>query len=277
MLTIAALAAVLASTACFHTSRTALRGRHRRVLGVCAAGGDGRGDGREEALVEIKAAGPKGMGAFASRAIAKGAWVCRYHGVEITLLETQLRYVEEEPEYLFMLNETLYLDAQESGHFSRFFNHEEHGNLDFEVDDVTRRVDFYAARAIEPGEELTFDYSADYWTWSAAQPAPGTDSRDFSLPPPPEGLPPPPPGPRPLTPTTLTELARTTSLDDEEARLAVLRALEYFGATRLGPSSLRVPFGVGADASWQEVDPGRAPLELLRRAAVACISAVEGL
>ena len=50
------------------------------------------------------------------------------------------------------------LDATNSTHFSRFFNHEEFGNLNFTVNPAERRVDFYASTAIPAGDELTFDY-----------------------------------------------------------------------------------------------------------------------
>ena len=83
----------------------------------------------------------------------------------------------------------------------------------------------------------------------------------------------PPPGPKPLTPTTLHDLDKVDmSKKPDEARAALLRCLEFYGAVRLDEDLVRVPFGIGADASAREVDPRKAPLELLREAALACVS-----
>ena len=59
-------------------------------------------------------------------------------------------------DYLFGVGE-LQIDAQNSTHFSRYFNHAEYGTLTAAVDSERRRVDFFAARDITAGEELTFD------------------------------------------------------------------------------------------------------------------------
>ena len=66
-------------------------------------------------------------------------------------------------------------------------NHDERGNLNFNVRAAERRVDFYAAQHIDVGEELTFDYGAAFWFASGngaagpSRPAEGTDSRTFEL------------------------------------------------------------------------------------------------
>ena len=57
----------------------------------------------------------------------------------------------------------------------RFANHSSAGpNLFYDVVKVRRqrhkRVAFYAARPIEPGEELVFDYGAEYWSNRGAVP-----------------------------------------------------------------------------------------------------------
>ena len=89
---------------------------------------------RREASVAVRPAGlGKGQGAFAAEPIAAGAWVCEYVGQPVTLLETTQRYQGVDPEYLFQLNPDLYLDAMDSKHFSRFFNHDQKGNLNFTV------------------------------------------------------------------------------------------------------------------------------------------------
>ena len=75
-----------------------------------------------------------GMGAFAASPLAAGQWIGRYVGTPVTLLQTTQRYVDEDPEYLFQITPDLYLDAMDSTHTSRFFNHHQSGNLNFTVD-----------------------------------------------------------------------------------------------------------------------------------------------
>ena len=115
--------------------------------------------GAKELRVDVAPAPGKGMGAFAAEPAAKGTWICTYEGELLTLIETEQRYRYEEPAYLFTVTPDLYRDANFSTHFSRYFNHDEHGNLDHKVDVREQRIDFYALRDIEAGEELTFDCS----------------------------------------------------------------------------------------------------------------------
>ena len=51
----------------------------------------------------------------------------------------------------------LYLDAMDSTHFSRYFNHDQFGNLNFSVDVEAQRIDFFTSRQVHIGDELTFD------------------------------------------------------------------------------------------------------------------------
>ena len=126
-----------------------------------------RGPNSEEELrITVGPAGAKGDGAFAAEPAAPGRWICRYHGPLLSLLETQLAYDENDPSYLFMINPDLYIDGNSSGHFSRYFNHDQRGNLNFTVDEPNARVDFFAAAPLQVGDELTFDYGV---TWLVAQ------------------------------------------------------------------------------------------------------------
>jgi hypothetical protein len=234
---------------------------------------------RREARVDVLPAGVKGQGCFAAEPIAAGTWICSYMGGGpygerglVSLLDTTKRYSESEPEYLFQLTPELYLDAMDSRHFSRFFNHHQNGTLDFTVDAAARRVDFFAAREIELGEELSFDYGESYWAGSAYPPAAETDSRSFALPRETRE----PQNPPPLTPTSSSsEIDRTVALPESEARAALLRCLEYFGATRVsgaqGEVRLRIPLGVGATAQTQDIIADMEPIVTLERAARQCI------
>ncbi|KAL1508834.1 hypothetical protein AB1Y20_004929 [Prymnesium parvum] len=227
-----------------------------------------------ELQVEVRPVAGKGMGAFAAEPAQKGTWVCSYRGEALTLLETMRLYAEREPEYLFAITPDLYIDANLSTHFSRYFNHDEHGNLRHTVDVAGRRVDFFAARDIGVGEELTFNYGAGYWLASRKEPLPGTDSRDFSL-----------PVERtsvsghalPLTPRTADEMEALLHLPVEEARAGCMRTLEYYGATRRSGGVVEVPLGLGPTAERMVVDPEKASLGLLYEAAFACCRQSEQL
>ena len=125
---------------------------------------------------------------FAARNFAAGEYIGPYVGTLTTDDETIARYCAEnilsaslKCDYLFYVNDTYSLDAQNSTHFSRYFNHAEHGNLVSSTDEDELRVDFYAARDIAADEELTFDYGVRYWLWRDA-PSADSDSRNFSEP-----------------------------------------------------------------------------------------------
>ena len=240
------------------------------------------GSSASELRVEIRSAGGKGDGAYAAEPAAAGRWIARYEGVPVTLLQTVQRYTDADPEYLFQITPDLYLDAMDSKHLSRFFNHHEHGNLNFTVDKEALRVDFFAARDIAIGDELCFDYGMSYWAGSGVTPSAETDSRDYtqyeeeraagrltSIR---------PKGPPPITPRNRRELDELTKLaDKQEVRAGLLRCLEYFGAQRIDEHVVRIPLGLGADADSSEVDPRTVPLTTLEVAASVCVEQAAAL
>ena len=129
---------------------------------------------RLKALQQKKAqlsgnAGVKGLGAFAARDLEAGEYVGPYVGTLTTDEETIARYCAEnilsaslECDYLFHVNDTYSIDAQNSTHFSRYFNHAEHGNLEVEVDEEARRIEFRAARAIAAHGHSALSYGTGY-------------------------------------------------------------------------------------------------------------------
>jgi SET domain-containing protein len=148
----------------------------------------------------------KGLGAFAEADIPAGAHVCSYRGELLSRKEVLERYGTRGGEYLFELAEDIFIDGAETSHSSRFINHGypagnllpapctgvslaaapaddrgSHGPPSASVSaphaQQALRVDFFAARAIHKGEELTFDYGVPYWVARGSGPAPGTDSR----------------------------------------------------------------------------------------------------
>jgi hypothetical protein len=118
--------------------------------------------GAAEAKVDVRPAGPCGMGAFAAEPITTGTWIGSYVGLLTTREETDDRYSWEEgdtPDYLFTLShgEGLEVDAENSTHFSRYINHHENGTLHVQVSAEERSIEFFAACDVGVGEELTFD------------------------------------------------------------------------------------------------------------------------
>jgi hypothetical protein len=257
-----------------------------------------------EAKVRVSPVGSIGMGVFAVEAIPQGRWVCSYVGVLSTNAECDDRYrgaghalSPGEGDYLFRIDDDVCMDAQNSTHHSRFFNHDEHGNLDVNVTVDERRVDFWALRDVAAGEQLTFDYGMAYWRHRDG-PLESTDSRDYSDAawrrrdveasrlcnrfPLPVGA------EVPLTPVRPIEVQAALMLPEAQCRPAMLRALEFFGATRAGApaaaptrpahsattasagaraaasddgSTLTIPFGVKASSLTREVDPNAVSID----------------
>ena len=136
--------------------------------------------------------------------------------------------------------------ANASTHASRYFNHDEHGTLNFTVSYDEQRVEFFAARAIAPGEELTFDYGVGFWMASRSVPLAGTDSRSFELRA--ETADEKPRGPPPPVPMTVSQLDALDAAPVSERRLAMLRCLDYLGAERGDAGELLVPTSLGGTA-----------------------------
>ena len=164
-------AAALAPTRCLPSARRTRRLRCCELPSE-ATGSTGQTETRQtEAALErpiaVRAVPGKGFGAFAVAAVPAGARVCSYHGEALTQRRVAQRYgagAASQADYLFELRppsaeaEGLYVDAAESQHPSRFINHAEDGNLlPSPVGRPHERIDFYAARPIQPGEELCFD------------------------------------------------------------------------------------------------------------------------
>ena len=134
--------------------------------------------------MDVKDCGSKGLGAFAAEDRQQGQWVCDYQGELIDFAQRAVRYVSEEPEYLFHLGggavagSHVYIDAVDSDHASRAINHAQDACLEPRVTLSERRVAFYALRDIKAGDELSFDYGEQYWLERGL--AQEDDSRDYS-------------------------------------------------------------------------------------------------
>ena len=109
---------------------------------------------------EVRPSAIAGMGAFATRAIGKGARVIEYTGERISPAEADRRYQpgasSDERVLLFSVDDRVTIDAGAGGNEARFINHSCEPNCE----SVTqrRRVYIVALRKIDVGDELTYDY-----------------------------------------------------------------------------------------------------------------------
>lgn len=123
----------------------------------------------------------KGWGLRTLESIKKFTFVCEYAGELISTQDAKKRAQElthETGNYLIVLREhssknqvlRTHVDARFHGNASRFVNHSCSPNLvmvPVRVDSIVPRLALFAARNIDTGEELSFDYSGEFEVWPA--------------------------------------------------------------------------------------------------------------
>ena len=78
----------------------------------------------------VSAGTGKGLGVFAAEHAHVQRWVGSYHGERLSIREFSHRYRRgNDPVYGFRLSQSIIIDGRNSTHFSRYINHDEHGNL----------------------------------------------------------------------------------------------------------------------------------------------------
>jgi uncharacterized protein len=98
-----------------------------------------------------------GKGCFANEPIKKGESICFFEGEETTWEESERRYIEgkdrlDDP---FQINENKYIELSEP---YIYFNHSCNPNSGFRG-----KKEMIAIKNINPGEEITYDYSTVCW------------------------------------------------------------------------------------------------------------------
>ena len=100
----------------------------------------------------------QGRGAFASAPIPRGSRVVEYVGQKISKQESLLRCEANNP-FIFALDDRFDLDGDVAWNPARFLNHSCDPNC--EAENLDGCIWIIARRAIEAGDELTFNYGYD--------------------------------------------------------------------------------------------------------------------
>ncbi|ALC44770.1 ash1 [Drosophila busckii] len=118
----------------------------------------------------------KGWGVRTKLPIAKGTYILEYVGEVVTEREFKQRmasiYLNDTHHYCLHLDGGLVIDGQRMGSDCRFVNHSCEPNCEMQkwsVNGLSRMV-LFAKRAIESGEELTYDYNFSLFNPSEGQP-----------------------------------------------------------------------------------------------------------
>jgi len=110
--------------------------------------------------IEVRDSSLHGLGVFAARRIRKGTRIIEYLGERVSHAEADRRYEQKDANdahtFLFIVDARTVIDAGVEGNDARFVNHACDPNCESVIEN--RRVYIDAVRAIEPGEELTYDY-----------------------------------------------------------------------------------------------------------------------
>ena len=114
-------------------------------------------------LFEVRTSRLHGSGAFAVAPIPAKTKIVEYIGERLNDQQVEERYGTERLDnphtFLFWVRDDLYVDAAVGGNDARFINHSCDPNCEVEIEDD--RIFIYSIRDIDPGEELTYDYSLD--------------------------------------------------------------------------------------------------------------------
>lgn len=109
-------------------------------------------------IVEFRDSGIHGMGGFALCKIKKATPIIEYVGHRITKAEAAVRVAAENP-FIFCLDDESDVDGDVTWNPARFLNHSCEPNAEAEI--FGDQIWIMALRNIQPGEEITFNYSYD--------------------------------------------------------------------------------------------------------------------
>jgi uncharacterized protein len=100
-----------------------------------------------------------GLGLFATAPIEKGAVIVEYTGRRISHAEAE-RLEARGGRYVFEINSRWSIDGSSRRNMGRYANHACRPNAESEL--VRGKLILRAIKAIEPGDEITYDYGEEY-------------------------------------------------------------------------------------------------------------------
>ncbi len=109
-------------------------------------------------FLEVRQSAIHGTGGYARRDIPAGTRIIEYVGEYISKAESE-RLCEADNEYIFTIDDEKDLNGKVSWNPARFINHSCEPNCEAEWDEG--RIYINTLRAIQEGEELTFNYGYD--------------------------------------------------------------------------------------------------------------------
>ena len=102
-----------------------------------------------------------GLGLFATAPIRRGAFIVEYSGERIPTREAKARERTSGTRYMFEINSRWTVDGSARSNIGRYANHSCRPNAESAV--WKGKVILRALKAIEPGEEITYDYGDEYF------------------------------------------------------------------------------------------------------------------
>ncbi len=106
--------------------------------------------------VEVRPSAIDGQGAFAAEAVPPRLKIGEIRGESISVAEARIRATRSQRIMIVELSERRAIDFSQSSDPMRYTNHSCRPNARLCIRDG--RVEFYALRAITPGEEITVNY-----------------------------------------------------------------------------------------------------------------------
>ena len=113
-------------------------------------------------MIERRRSAIQGWGVFATKPIPKNKRIIHYAGEKIRnreSLERERRYLKKGHIWCFKLNQHYVRDAAVGGNIARYINHSCTPNCYTRI--IGDTIWIIAARNIQRGAELTYDYSTD--------------------------------------------------------------------------------------------------------------------
>jgi uncharacterized protein len=102
-----------------------------------------------------------GLGLFATKPIAPGAYIVTYRGKRIPTAEAQVRERRFGAKYMFEINRRWTIDGSSRHNLGRYINHSCDANTEARL--RNGQMVFVALRRIAPEEEITLDYGEEYF------------------------------------------------------------------------------------------------------------------